>query len=241
MYSTQMSVMRGQIGNPFKEIDSNGDGSLDKTELGSLADKISEMAGQSVNVDEIISKLDTDEDGLVSQEEFEAGRPQGSPPRMMGMMGGMQPQMMNPFEELDSDEDGSLDETELSSFAEKISEITGESVDEIISELDTDEDGLVSQEEFEAGRPEGPPPGGMMGMMGGMQGSGIQSSLDMLNSSEDEDSSSAIDFLDTNGDGIVDAEEAKAGINYLVQVYLNQMATTLDQESENSGLLDLQG
>jgi Ca2+-binding EF-hand superfamily protein len=164
MYPTQMVAMRGQMGNPFEEIDSNGDGSLDKTELGSFADRISEMTGQSVEVDQIVSKLDTDEDGLVSQEEFESGRPEGPPP---GMMGGMQP--------------------------------------------------------------------------GGMHGDGTQSLLDMLNSSEDEDSSSWVDSLDTNGDGIVDAEEAKAGINYMIQEYLNQMVSTSNEDSGKGGLLNLQG
>jgi Ca2+-binding EF-hand superfamily protein len=160
-------------------------------------------------------------------------------------MAAMRAQMGNPFDELDSNGDGSLDETELGSFAEKVSEMTGQSVDEIVSELDTDEDGLVSQEEFEAGRPEGPPPG-MMGMMGGMQpggmqGGGIQSILDTLNSSEDEDSSSSLDSLDTNGDGIVDAEEAKAGLNYLIQEYLYQVANTWNDDSEKGSLLNLQG
>ena len=162
-------------------------------------------------------------------------------------MAAMRSQMGNPFEKIDSNGDGSLDKTELSSFADKVSEMTGQSVDveQMISKLDADEDGLVSQEEFEAGRPQGPPPGGppgkMMGMMGGMQGGGIESLLNMLNTSEDEDSSSSVDSLDTNGDGIVDAEEAKAGINYFIQEYLNQLISASDEGSESGSLLDQQG
>jgi len=38
----------------------------------------------------MISKFDADNDGLISQEEFKVGRPEGAPPDMMGMMGGMQ-------------------------------------------------------------------------------------------------------------------------------------------------------
>lgn len=155
-------------------------------------------------------------------------------------MAAMRGQMGNPFDKIDSNGDGSIDKTEFSSFADEISERTGRSidVDQKISELDTDGDGLVSQEEFKAGRPEGPPPE-MMGMMGGMQRGGMQSLLDMLNSSEAE-SSSSIDFLDTNGDGIVDAEEARSGINYLIQEYVSQTSNTLNQESETGSQLSLQ-
>lgn len=49
------------------------------------------------------------------------------------------------------------------------------------------------------------------------------------------------DSLDTNGDGIVDSEEAKAGVNYLIQEYLYQMVSTSNQDSGNGGLLNLQG
>jgi Ca2+-binding EF-hand superfamily protein len=164
---TRMTEMRGEVGNPFEKIDSNGDGELDKVELSSLAKKISEMTGQSVDVDQLISKLDGDKDGLVSEKEFEAGRPQGPLPGTMGLMGAMKP--------------------------------------------------------------------------GGMEGGGTHSLLNKLNGSEDEDVSSWLDPLDTNGDGIVDAEEAKAGINYLIQKYQSQMTITSDQDDETSGQLKLLG
>ena len=156
------------------------------------------------------------------------------PSQMTAMRG----QGGKPFEAIDSSGDGSLDKIELSAFAEEISGMTGQTVDadQMISDLDADEDGLVSQEEFESGRPKGPPPG----MMGDMQGGGIESLLDMLNSSEDEDSTSALNSLDINGDGIVDAEEAKSGINYLIQEYLSQTSNTLSQDSEKGSQLNLQ-
>jgi Ca2+-binding EF-hand superfamily protein len=242
MYPWQMVSMQRHRGNLFEKLDSNGDGVLDKTELGSFAEKISEMTGQSADVDQILAKLDADEDGLVSQEEFKAGRPKGPPPGMMGMMHGMQRHRGNLFEKLDSNGDGVLDKTELSSFAEKISEMTGQSadVDQILAKLDADEDGLVSQEEFEAGRPQGPPPG-MMGMMHGMQGSGIESLLNILSSSKNEDFAVSVDSFDKNGDGMVDAEEAKAGFNYFIQEYLNQMIIASGEDTKNGGLLDQQG
>ncbi|MBW2605134.1 MAG: EF-hand domain-containing protein, partial [Deltaproteobacteria bacterium] len=150
-----------------------------------------------------------------------------NPVQMTAMHG----KMGNPFEKIDSNGDGSIKKTELSSFAGEISEMTGRSVDvdQMISKFDADNDGLISQEKFKAGRPEGAPPD-MMGMMGGMQGGGMQPPLDMPNRSEAE-SSSSIDLLDTNGDGVVDPEEAKSGSNYLIQKYLSQMFNTLSQDS----------
>ena len=155
------------------------------------------------------------------------------PSQMTAMRG----QGGKPFEAIDSSGNGSLDKIELSAFAEEISGMTGQTVDadQMISDLDADEDGAVSQEEFESGRPKGPPPG----MMGDTQGGGLESLLDMLNSS-DEDSTSTLDSLDTNGDGVVDAEEAKSGINYLIQEYLSQMSNTLGQDSEKGSQLNLQ-
>lgn len=157
----------------------------------------------------------------------------------------MRSQAENIFEKFDSNGDGSLDETEISAFAEKISEISGQAVDVegLVSNLDSDEDGLVSEEEFEAGRSQGPkgPPPPMTEMTGASQDGGIQSLLDILNSSEDEDVSGFKDSLDTNGDGTVDAEEAKAGINYLIQNYQNQLAGILNQGTENGSQINLLG
>ena len=224
----------------FEEMDSDGDGLLDETEFGSMAEMLSGMTGESIEAAQIISKLDSDGDGLVSQEEFEAGRPEGPPPGMMGggMQGSAAQSLLDEFEEMDSDEDGLLDETEFGSMAEMLSEMTGESIDaaRIISKLDTDGDGLVSQEEFEAGRPEGPPPG-MMG--GGMPGSAAQSLVDETEDSEEDDASGSVAFLDANGDGIVDAEEAKAGINKLILEYGSLIAGTSKQVGGYGSQLNL--
>jgi len=156
----------------------------------------------------------------------------------LSQMASMRSQMGNPFEKVDSNGDGSLDKNEIVTMTEKISEMTGQSVDanEMLSNLDSDGDGLLSQEEFKAGRPKGPPPG-MAGMMGG--GNSIQSLLDMINGSENDSSSDSIDPLDTNGDGIVDAQEAEAGIRGLIQHYQNQMTGMLTEDSVSESQLDL--
>ena len=71
----------------FKKDDVNGDGGLDKTELQTVLDKISEMSGKdsSVSVDDLFNNFDSDGDGLLSQQETETAMAQlkeemGPPP-----------------------------------------------------------------------------------------------------------------------------------------------------------------
>ena len=68
----------------------------------------------------------------------------------------------------------------------------------------------------------------MKGKMGGM-GPGNMQKVDTQSLTEMLESSQT-DELDTNGDGIVDAEEAALGNNNLIQQYLNQAANTSDEE-----------
>ena len=127
MYSAQ------QTKNPFDQMDENGDGSLDVTELGQMAEKFSEKLGQTVDASEIASKLDSDGDGLVSQEEFIAGRPKRPPPGLAGMMnsGGVQQgSYQSLFDSLsDSEEDGA----------------------DFYDSLDLNEDGVVDEQEARLG------------------------------------------------------------------------------------------
>ena len=122
-----------------------------------------------------------------------------------------------------------------------MSEKTGQSVsaDDLMARMDSDEDGQVTQEEFKAGRPPGPPPG----MMGGMTGmGGGENLLSLMNASEDnEESSGLTDELDTNGDGIVDSEEAGAGIESMIQQYLNNTSSTSGQNTADGGIISLMG
>ena len=162
-----MSSMRGQMGNPFQKMDSNGDGAVDQSEIGTIADKINEKTGFSVDTDRIMSKLDSDGNGQITQTEFEENRPESPPPAMIGMMRNMMG-------------------------------------------------------------------GGLMGGNMGMQGDNTQNFLDMLNESEDENASSTRESLDTNEDGVVDSNEAQAGMQLKLQQYQKQMTGLLSGTSETT-------
>jgi Ca2+-binding EF-hand superfamily protein len=146
-------------------------------------------------------------------------------------MGGAKGNEKDPFSDIDTDSDGSLSESELTTFADTMSEMTGETQDvsALMDKLDTDGSGTISSDEFKAGKPEGPPPGGMP--PGGMAGNGMQ---DLFQTSDSSSSSTTDLFssMDTDGDGNVSGDEFKVGIENLVNTFLNQ---TYSASSSTSG------
>jgi hypothetical protein len=77
-------------------------------------------------------------------------------------MQGSRPEPQAIFDSADGDGDGSLNVDELQELIDGMParpEGEGPSSEELLSQLDTDGDGALSFAEFEAGRPQGPPPG----------------------------------------------------------------------------------
>ncbi|MDX2475516.1 MAG: EF-hand domain-containing protein [Candidatus Krumholzibacteria bacterium] len=113
---------------------------------------------------------------------------------MQGARPGPKPEAI--FSEIDADEDGKINTTEVQSMVDHMFEKMGAqapSAEEFMAQMDTDGDGTMSFAEFEAGRPPGPPPGGGQGMMPpGMQldDSGEMDLSSLFNTGEEEDSSS---------------------------------------------------
>lgn len=227
MSTMNFGPMRGVQGSQgkddlFTKVDANQDGSLDESEVASFAEKMSEMTGQSADAAEMMATFDTDEDGSVTESEFSAARPQGPPPPMMGGMQGN-----DPFTSVDEDGNGSLSESELTTFAEKMSEMTGQTMDatKLMTSLDSDEDGAISADEFKAGKPQGPPPPPPGG-------------INAANSTDE--TSSLISSLDSDGDGSVSEDEFKVGMNTLIQEYMNQSFSTGEYASSSGGLLSVE-
>lgn len=74
-------VQRPDSGERFKQIDTDGNGGVDKAEFQALADKISGVTGEEVNVEELTKSHDANGDGLLGQDEMSSMmmelRPQG--------------------------------------------------------------------------------------------------------------------------------------------------------------------
>ncbi len=142
---SQMAAMRGQMGNPFQKMDSNEDGLLDETELGAMAEKISEKTGQSVDAGQMLEKLDGDGDGLVNQEEMKAGRPDGPPPGMMGMKG------MKGMMGMSGMMDGGMAVNTTQSFLDMLNSSEDDAFSDSEDSLDANGDGVVDAEEAMSG------------------------------------------------------------------------------------------
>jgi len=112
------------------------------------------------------------------------------------------------FNKVDGDGSGGISQSELETFAQNISNKTGNSIDtaDAVSTYDTDGNGELNEDELkffmEASGvkppPPPPPPSGGAGMMGGVD-------------SDDESSTASADSVisayDTNGDGVLSSDE----------------------------------
>lgn len=79
-----MQQRKGQ-GERFSQLDADKNGGLDQTELQTMTDKISEMTGQKLNVEDVTKAFDANNDGLLGQDEM-----QSMMMELRGTMGGQQ-------------------------------------------------------------------------------------------------------------------------------------------------------
>ena len=157
----------------FSSLDTNGDGSISKSELSSalsnssLASSV--LGSSSDSTSSLVSLLEKLlADGATS--------PTGS--NSTDYTGRLIAEEM--FKKTDSNGDGSLDKTEFENG--RPSNMTVAQADELYSKLDTNKDGLISESEFTAKGPggqNGPPPP-PPDSMGGTSGSTSASSSDAL-------------------------------------------------------------
>lgn len=111
----------------FNEIDTDGNGGLDKVELSAMAKELAAKTGKTLDVDESISSYDSNSDGRLDQDEMDTMMHEVLGPPPDGMGGGglqMNVQSMQGFQndlfaKLDSDGSGGINKSEFSSFAER--------------------------------------------------------------------------------------------------------------------------
>jgi Ca2+-binding EF-hand superfamily protein len=215
MMSSRAGAMKDRM---FAKVDGNGDGSVDKTELQTMLDKIAKKTGgTAADAGDMLGKMDSDGNGTLSKDELEAGMKSLMPPPSSTLDFAQQRNgdSQDLFAKLDANGSGALDVSELSPLLDKMAagragagkasgDVAGAADAAVFKQLDTDGDGAISKDEFSAamqkagggGPPPGPPPAAAAGAgSGGSAG----------------DSSSATVPLDTNGDGVVSAQERAAG------------------------------
>lgn len=85
----QMQGMRQGKGveGRFNKLDADKNGGLDQAELQTMADKMSGMTGQTINVEEVTKTYDANNDGLMDKGEMESMM-RGIQDKMMGSLQG---------------------------------------------------------------------------------------------------------------------------------------------------------
>ena len=143
-YSTaSISEMRQQL---LSQIDTNSDGSIDKTEMATLIQQ-----NTNTLVDSLFGKLDTDVDGLISliqsnSDLAKLGQQMKHGGDMSAASGTQPPPPPEKvFDMADTNEDGVVSKEELAA----VMGANGGDIGELFGKVDTDGDGLISRSEDE--------------------------------------------------------------------------------------------
>ena len=146
--TASLSEMRQKM---FNKIDTNGDGSIDKTEMSALLQQNTSQDTSSL-VDKIFSKQDTDQNGLISQIESNSAMEKLGQEMKKGggisATSGMPPSPDKVFDTADTNKDGFVSKDELAAVMGQ----NGNNIDKLFSKIDTDGDGLISRTEDETFR-----------------------------------------------------------------------------------------
>lgn len=213
--ATQRSQMQTKM---FARVDADSSGGVDQTELQTLFTDISKKTGTSLDAAELFTNMDTDANGSLSSEELGSGMQSvmPPPPSTMEFAKGRHATAATDdlFSKVDANSDGSVDETEMTAFTDKMKTETGLDSPSSFTELDSDSDGLLSQTEFDTGKPSGPPGGaGAMQGAGGPPAAGGPGGPGGPKGTQSTESASntTYDPLDVNEDGTVSEMERLAG------------------------------
>jgi Ca2+-binding EF-hand superfamily protein len=218
----------------FNKVDTDGSGGISQSELDAMAGDMSSGTGQTIDTSNALSTYDTDGDGELSSGEMEAFMKStmqqglGHP----GMRGG--PGDLSAA--LDTDNSGGVSQSELETWAQNMSEKTGNTLDttDAVTTYDTDGDGELSSTELksflDAGGVPSPETAGMAPPPPPPRSS---------DSSETDSSSSSADGIlskyDTNSDGVLSATELQAYLDDQSSSINNLIAKGLTAYTSNVG------
>jgi Ca2+-binding EF-hand superfamily protein len=149
----------------FSKIDSNSDGSIDKTEFSALAKKLSTDTGTSLNTDSVFTTYDTNNDGVLSKDELDKFMKENAPPPPTDAMASAMSQagthaMDALFKNIDTNGDGEISTAELSAYTKNLSTDTSTSSDvkSIFAQYASNSDGTLSEADLEKFMKENAPP-----------------------------------------------------------------------------------
>ena len=225
--SMNTSMIRQMMEQRFNRDDTDGNGTLDKTEFQSVANKIAERTGVTQNVDDLFAAIDTDSDGALTLDEMISSRPQGTPPPPPPPPPATSTteetddeSTSDLFNTIDSDGDGVIDELELQTFMDN----NGLSVDNLFSQIDTDSDGKINLSELDTF---------LSQIKVGMEGNFPPPPP--MNTESTQSTDSIFSTIDTNGDGSIDKAELQA----FVDENVTQTNSLIDLDKEILNMQDM--
>ncbi len=207
----------------FAKVDTDGSGSVDKSEMQTMLKAIASKNGESLgSADELMTEMDRNGDGSLSSDELDAG---------------MKSLLPAPPSTVD--------------FAQQHGRTGSGAADDLFAALDADGDGTIGKAELSAvvsGPPPGPPPegappaGGAAAGASGASGTSSSTSYDPLDTNEDGvvsvpermagEAQDLLKAMDTNGDQSISAGEVDSFISqFAAASTTHASSSTLDSGS----------
>jgi Ca2+-binding EF-hand superfamily protein len=124
----------------FKQMDQDRDGSISKGDLQAVAQNITQTTGASINVDQVFSTLDANQDGVIDQSEYDSAMQQfASAMHHHGGVHGLghhhsqgsqqtdasSDPLQALFQQLDQDGDGKISQSEFQTGLQNLTQTTG--------------------------------------------------------------------------------------------------------------------
>ncbi|MFA5181745.1 MAG: EF-hand domain-containing protein [Syntrophales bacterium] len=237
--AASLAEMRQKL---FKSVDTNTDGSIDKTEISALL----EQSTTSI-VDSLFTGLDANQDDLISMIEADAGLAklgQQIKNSGAGMAGGAgMPPPDKVFDTADTDGDGSVTKEELAAV------IGDGGADELFGKIDTDGDSLISRTEDETFRegmagasgmqPPPPPPDKVFDTADTNQ-DGTVSAEELAAVMGSGNTDKLFSKIDTDGDGLISRAEDEAFRENMTEEMQNNTSAKSDMDDINNFVQDWQ-
>ena len=227
----------------FQKADTDGSGGVDSTELQTMLDHVAKKTGVSLDVSgqDVLKQADANSDGTLDSTELKTAMESVLPPPSTMDFAQSRSASGNGqagddlFGKVDADGSGGVSATELQAMLDAMNGQNGatssssstdssSTATDMLKQLDTDGNGSLSQAEFDAGRPSGPPP--MEGMGGHMPPPSSSSSGTSEVSTDAQTLSDGLQALkdlfksaDTDGNSSLTETELNAFVQKLLTQY----------------------
>eukprot|EP00586_Coscinodiscus_wailesii_P010359 CAMPEP_0172501246 /NCGR_PEP_ID=MMETSP1066-20121228/147664_1 /TAXON_ID=671091 /ORGANISM="Coscinodiscus wailesii, Strain CCMP2513" /LENGTH=735 /DNA_ID=CAMNT_0013275917 /DNA_START=157 /DNA_END=2364 /DNA_ORIENTATION=+ len=135
-----VAQIAGDVDATFRQIDGNGDGYIDRTELKLVFRELG-TAMTPEEYEQAFNELDKNQDGKITEQEFTE--------YYIRSQGQIQKKMSSVFKKFDKDGNGSIDRKELKALLESIEpSTTDKDIDQAMKELDSDQNEIITFDEF---------------------------------------------------------------------------------------------